>query len=554
MKTLTAGDSNREKCLSNRRAVYDLLTPAVFLLSAAAASSQQLAFDREGITAQGFEGTVQVFASADMHVWKPYRELAANARLPIPQGTNQQFYRARQKPSPAQIVFSSPTVSTGRLFKACGTATGLLVNVGGLSVTHQEMGLTNGRPGLIFCEWEYPANVLTYGTNVLTFDFLDANNNHVDTNFTVVVYPGPALTIEHPAAGSLVVGSATTLYGRADQTNGTVECDGRTVPIQEDGKFFFVGLPVNETNVVQLRSGTNVVTVSFGKSHVSFSGNISGRRATGITQPANKVIIGGRIIQPDSNGSWSIDLSMPPVRGMLPFSIQEPDGSTSSGVISSQYDPTPTGYYLTSHAISYHYSFQKSNDPLSHVWQFKTSMSSGGDVDGWYHKENYPNKTACPGVCEATYSGGRMVLWLDSEEGACDFIETRRYQGEFGIADYSDETSGKFYASDALEVQEVTSCGLHINGNSGRTFRIALKISVGSTTRDGSAGDEATRGGFASPAKVSHIGGFSTDSSGTVYFNVTEGGNYNISPSLSALNGGWLVYGFDWDEVPIQTL
>jgi hypothetical protein len=105
-----------------------------------------------------------------------------------------------------------------------------------------------------------------------------------------------------------------------------------------------------------------------------------------------------------------------------------------------------------------------------------------------------------------------------------------------------------------LQIQEATSCGLHISGNSGRTFRIAISVVVALTTRDGSAGDEAVRGAYFGPVKIGYIGGFPTDSSGTVYFNVTEGRNYNITPTLTPMNSGWFVYGFDWHEVPIATL
>lgn len=527
-----------------------MLTPAVFLL-AAASYSQELAFNGRDLYAHGFESNavIEVYGSSDFKTWTPRFELAADERRRI---TAPEFFRARQKPKPAQIVIESPSVSTGRIYQVFGKATDLLVNVGGLTSTDQEMGLTNGRPGVIFSKWEFAPQMLDLGTNVLTIDFLDANNNHIDTNFTVVCYPGPAITVEHPANGALVVGDTTTLIGRVDNFTGTVQIEQQTVSVQEDGHFYFVGFPVQETNVVSMRSGTNVVTVSFGKSHTSFNGNLSKRTASGTTNPSNRLNIGGRIVIPSADGSWKLDLPLPPVNGMLPFSIQSTNGESASGVITTQNDQT--GYYVTSHAVTYDYRFWRTNDPKDHTFRYSMKMSSLGDVDGSFFKQNYPNVTACPGICEATYSGANLLLWLDSEEGPCDYIETMRYKWRFGLVDYSDETSGKWYAHDTLSIQEVSSCGMHIGGNSGRTFRIALQVIVALSSRDGSAGDEETNRVLVPSNKISHIGGFPVDSSGTVYFRVTEGRNYNITPRMAPVNQGWYTYGFDWNEVPTSTL
>lgn len=529
-----------------------MLTPAIFLSLSVGAMAQQLVCDHESLTARDFpDGSIlQVYASNDLQTWQPRFEMAAAGRLPLPR-TNA-FYRARVKPSFPRIDFTCPTVCTGRLFHTTGTATELLVNVGGLTVTHQEFGLTNGRPRLIYCEWEYGYTLLPIGTNRLEFDFLDANNNHIATNFTVLVLPGEPLTIEHPANNALVVGETTTLIGRTEATSGTVTCGTLTAPIHNDGHFYFVGLPVSETNELTVRSGTNVVTVSFGKSHISFSGNISGRTVTGTLDPSNTLNIGGRKLRPDASGSWKLDLTLPPVNGMLPFSVQPSNGPSSTGVLSTQYDQT--GYYVTSHALSYHYTYENSNDPTSHVKDIRTSLGSDGSVSATFRREYYPSRISCPGICEASYSGDHMILWLDSEDGPCNYIESRRYFPEFGLIDYHDETSKMWFYHDELQIQEMSSCGLHIAGNSGRTFQIALEVSLYSSMRDGSAGDENTGGGPTSPVKVGYIGGLPTDSFGVVRFNVIEGHNYNITPTLTPMNQGWFFYEFDWNEIPIATL
>src|SRR3954462_426357 len=96
---------------------------AFLLLSAICAQGGTLNINQGGIKPQGFTGTVQIFASNDLKLWKPKYEVAADGSVPLPKEKLREFYRARPKPSPSIVSVTSAQQATGSLYTINGTST-----------------------------------------------------------------------------------------------------------------------------------------------------------------------------------------------------------------------------------------------------------------------------------------------------------------------------------------------------------------------------------------------------------------------------------------------